>query len=971
MDALKAARQMLAGSPLDVRTIQGLLTVVRAPSDSVRRPQAPVRPVGPTPTYRVEDVVVTGYAAGLGRSHAAKRDADVVSDVVTGDDQGDLPSNNLAETLARIAGVNAVRNHNTGEGDRVTIRGLATELNGYELDGLRLAGAGSREDRFYRGLRTSILPADGATAVSVIKSLTPDRNGEGVGGVIDLRTPNAFDTNAPRAALAMSTGVLDKFDHPDSWSASATFSRRFGGHWGIHLDGSWSERRSQFQFNGADGDNQPPVWYADSDTVGWDVSRFVMGGMEIGFGDTEVRRTSLAGSLDYRDAAHSFHLRARHNAFEQDEFLNRLNLRNETTRNSMRLVQVRPSATGLGQPEDMIVGHDPSVGRVYAYSLDQIIDRDGDGRITDADRATRSFYSLAGSSGVWDPRDVGMRRYWEAERESGALTSINFGGQSSVAGLSAGYDLAWSRATDDLDAGYRLEFRGSPADAVQGLQVAPDGDQRFPLWGLSAAGMADVQNTSLFTPRSSTGQVGGARETLTQGRLNLEWRSASGALTSIKGGAAVSHSRRSAHSGSFSTPVAGGALSDLAPLHGPYVGTLFGGRYSGLYGLGVTLDSRAVLREFERARTGSSDWFAGPAASPSEAVATDAGRFLVQETSFSGFLMASASFGAADLIGGMRLEHVRTLVDAYRADPIKGSGPAREHSGYTLALPSLHLKHHLGRDSLVRAAVWTSYARPDVARMTAPGSTLYAGGMNADGRPTVAIVRTGAARLKPVAALNYDLSLERYAGRYGAYSIAAFYKDLDHAPFRWSSINVREGTLSSSLRPDGTLVLVPADGGRGEVYGVELSGQQVFHWLPAPFDGLGAAANLTLQRARAETGVSWHPEGQVLPMMESPTAIANVQIFWTHDLWEGYAAWSRQSRFLEGIQDFGNNPYEQAYSFVDLTVRRRWGAVRGTAQIQNLFDAPTYWYTAGVSRGSSRAYTENGRTVTLSLDWVF
>ena len=80
--------------------------------------------------------------------------------------------------------------------------------------------------------------------------------------------------------------------------------------------------------------------------------------------------------------------------------------------------------------------------------------------------------------------------------------------------------------------------------------------------------------------------------------------------------------------------------------------------------------------------------------------------------------------------------------------------------------------------------------------------------------------------------------------------------------------------------------------------------------------------NVTLQRPEAETGISWHPAGYTLPLMETPEAIANVQLFWQYSGWEAYAAYSYQSEFLEGIQDFGNNPYEQDYEFVDLNVRR-------------------------------------------------
>ena len=221
-------------------------------------------------------------------------------------------------------------------------------------------------------------------------------------------------------------------------------------------------------------------------------------------------------------------------------------------------------------------------------------------------------------------------------------------------------------------------------------------------------------------------------------------------------------------------------------------------------------------------------------------------------------------------------------------------------------------------------------------------------------------------------AINYDLSIERYNGDTGAYSLGLFYKDIENFLFRSASSNIRDGTAGANIGPDGVTISMPNNGKWAEVYGVEMSAQQIFYWLPGALSGLGASVNLTLQHSEAETGISWHPAGYTLPLMETPEAIANVQLFWQYSGWEAYAAYSYQSEFLEGIQDFGNNPYEQDYEFVDLNVRRKlWGGATASLQVQNLFDNHTYWYTAGSSTGSSRAYIKNGRSISLGLTYVF
>lgn len=974
MTPAEAARRMAAGTGLRVVEAGGVLTLARA------APQEEAPPPPPPEVFQVEDVVVAGFAAGLRRSLQAKRDGLAIADVVSADDMGQLPTNNMAESLARLPGVNAVRNHTTGEGDRITVRGLPTELNTYSLNGMRLGGTGSPEDNFYRGVRLSFLPPEGVAAITVSKSLTPDRDGDALGGAIDIRTPTAFDHEARHALVSASLGRMDKFGHRPSAELSASLGRRFDDRWGIFVTGGWSRRQSQFEQNGVDGDNQPPVWYADSETLGWDASSFVMRGMDLAFGETEVERFGLNASLDYRGQDHDFHVRGQFNTYRQDEFLNRLNLRNDTARDSTRLTQVDRQAADLAQPADMIVGFDDTLGRIYGYTPAQIVDRDGDGRITDRDRGARGYYSLDGASGRWDPRGFRLRRFWEGSRETGALSSLNLGGVSRRGDWTLDYDIAWSKSEDRIDDAYELEFRSDKYGWLgnAGVEISGAGDSRFPIWLLNPAGLEGMQDPSQYDFARLSGEVSGAREILGQGQFNLEWRAASPWLESVRGGMKYFSSRRRTHGGVFLDLDAAGTMADFAPFFGRPVEALFGARYAGPYRLGVVLDHDAMLAELARAERGESEVFHGFAVPPAQAALRDAESFRFRENVIAGYLMATARLGSSRLVGGVRVERTGNTIHAYDPDPIRGGGRfTTDESAFVNVLPSLHLKYPLGNDTVVRAAVWSSFARPDIARMSSARVYRYDVDPDRDGvadAPNawrLLAVEQGNPDLKPTRAVNYDLSIERYVGRQGAYSLAVFYKDIDNFLFRSSTRNIRDGTLEQTLTADGVIVRTPGDGGRAEVRGVEFSAQQVFHWLPAPLDGLGASVNLTLQRSRAETGVAWHPPGYALPLMETPDAIANIQVFWARDGWEAHAAWSYQSKFLEGIQDFGNDPYEQAYGFVDLTVRRKIAGATASVQVQNLLDAHTYWYTAGSGREASRAFIKNGRSISLGLAYAF
>lgn len=971
MTPREALRRMIAGAGVEAREVRGVLTLTRQTAQAEGVSEA---------VFEVEQVEVVGYAAGLRRSLDAKRRADFISDVISADDMGDLPANNVAESLSRLPGVNAVRNHTTGEGDRITIRGLSTELNNYTMNGVRMGGAGSRDDNFYRGVRLSFLPPEGIDSITVIKSLTPDRDGDALGGTIDIRTPTAFDHDPVYGVLSASAGMLDKFDDEKSGEISGSFGRQFNDNWGLFVTGSWSRRKSQFEQNGVDGDNQPPVWYADSETMGWDTDSFVMRGMNLGFGETEVERRGLNASLDYRGADHEFHLRGQFNEYTQDEFGNRLNFRNDTGRNSTRLSQVDKAMTGLARPEDMIVGTDAALGNIYGYTTAQIVDQDGDGRITDKDRKTRSYYTLDGASGAWDPQGFRLRRFWEGSRETGSLMSVNLGGVSRLGDFTVDYDLSYAKSEDNIDDSYEMEFRSDKYGWLgnKGVDVVNFGDSRFPKWVLNDAGMAAIHDNSQYDFAGLSGEVGGAQEELWQGQFNVEWRPVSTWLEAIKTGGKYYSSKRSTYNGEFMDLDASGALADFSRFYGKEVASLFDGEYSGLYRLGTVIDNEAMLAELQRAMPGDSDFFDGFATDPGNAELSGEDSFTFKEDIFAGYLMATARFGQAQIIGGVRVESTNNEIDAYILDEVQGAHFATDKSDFVNVLPSIHLNYDLDDRTRVRAAIWTSFARPDIARMSSAREYGYDSDPDGDGKLNpknewvLVAVEQGNPDLKPMKAINYDLSVERYNGDTGAYSLGLFYKDIENFLYRSSSSNIRDGTAGVNVGPDGVTVSMPNNGKWARVYGVEMSAQQIFHWLPGPLSALGASVNLTLQNSEAETGISWHPQGYTLPLMETPEAVANIQVFWERNGWEAYAAYSYQSEFLEGIQDFGNNPYEQDYEFVDLNVRRKlWKGATASLQVQNLFDNHTYWYTAGASTGASRAYIKNGRSISLGLTYVF
>lgn len=992
LSAERALKLLIAGGNVDARRKGGTIIVKPLPAKplSAKARPAKAQPApqmvaqsqdnAPTEPRSEDEIVVTGYFGAAGRALDIKRDNATVSDTVIADDMGKLPANNVSEALARLPGVNAVRSATTGEGDRITVRGLSTELNNYSINGVRLGGAGSRDNNFYRGVRLSVLPPDGIKQITVYKTLTPDRDGDALGGSVDISTPTAFDQAPTYFRLSAEGGMLDKYDDRKSGQVSGAASHQFSDKFGIYVSANWSRRKSQFEQNGVDGDNQPDTWYTDSETLGWDPNRFVMRGMDLGFGETDVKRWGGNTSLDFRSGDHDLHVRGQYAKYQKKEFLNRLNFRNDTGKNSTRLSQVNTSDTSLTQPDDNIVGYDAKLGRIYGYTTSQIVDRDKDGKITDADRSAKSFYSLNGGSGTWDPQGFRLRRFWEASNESGNLASANAGGVSRLGNFTIDYDVSYSRSEDNLDDGYTMEFRSDKYGWLgnTGVLFSSSGDSRYPKWLLNTAGLNGVQDPSQYAFSSLEGEIGGSGEKLWQAQFNTEWKPGLSWLDSIKTGAKFYDSRRETYSGSFLQLDAEGTLADFSEFHGKDVNSLFGGAYSGIYRLGTTIDNEKMLAELQRAEAGESTIFEGFAVDPSNATIADEDSFKFNERVISGYAMATAHVGRATILTGVRVEATRNTIDAYNLDQVQGARYTTDRSSFTNVLPSIHVNFDLDRQTKLRTAAWTSFARPDIARMSSAREYAYDTDPDGNGvqNPTAEWVlmgiQQGNPNLKPMRSVNLDLSLERYAGNSGAYSVALYYKSITNFLFRSSSSNIRDGTLGENVDPTGVAISMPNNGKSAEVYGVEFSGQQRLHWLPGILGSLGVGGNLTLQRSKAVTGLSWHPEGYELPLMETPETIANFQLFWQRAGWEIYGAWNYQSKFLSGINDFGNNPYEQAYSFVDLTFRKTFIKKSSIQlQVQNLFDAHTYWQTVSSGDGASRAYIKNGRSITLGFNLIF
>ena len=143
----------------------------------------------------IAEIVVFGLRQSLVNATEAKRDATAFTDSIFADDIGKLPSNNIAETLNRIPGIQLTRD-GTGEGTKVSVRGLGPSFTrvllnntqiGVASDGGPDGGDGNRE------VDLDLFPTELFTRLDVAKTPTASQLEGGIAGVINMRNARPFD----------------------------------------------------------------------------------------------------------------------------------------------------------------------------------------------------------------------------------------------------------------------------------------------------------------------------------------------------------------------------------------------------------------------------------------------------------------------------------------------------------------------------------------------------------------------------------------------------------------------------------------------------------------------------------------------------------------------------------------------------------------------------------------------------------
>ncbi len=140
-------------------------------------------------------VTVESVREGQSRAINQQRTSNTIMNVISSDAIGNLPDQTVGEALARLAGVSVVTD---GRSAFASIRGAEAKLNSVTLDGAHISspandGIFTTGGTETRAVDLSTIPSDMIGGIEVIKALTPDRDADSFGGLVNLTTRSAFD----------------------------------------------------------------------------------------------------------------------------------------------------------------------------------------------------------------------------------------------------------------------------------------------------------------------------------------------------------------------------------------------------------------------------------------------------------------------------------------------------------------------------------------------------------------------------------------------------------------------------------------------------------------------------------------------------------------------------------------------------------------------------------------------------------
>ncbi len=167
----------------------------------------------------MEEVVVRGQATGQRAAINQQINSNTIVNVVSREKLQELPDQNAAEAVGRLAGVSVYRD--AGEGQRISVRGISPRFNAITVNGERLPSTQESD----RSVDLSMISPDMLAGIELFKAITPDMDGDAIGGTVNFTVAKAEEGLRLRGRVL--TGYNDLKQDFGQYRGNVSFSNRF------------------------------------------------------------------------------------------------------------------------------------------------------------------------------------------------------------------------------------------------------------------------------------------------------------------------------------------------------------------------------------------------------------------------------------------------------------------------------------------------------------------------------------------------------------------------------------------------------------------------------------------------------------------------------------------------------------------------------------------------------------------------
>jgi TonB-dependent receptor len=328
--------------------------------------------------------------------------------------------------------------------------------------------------------------------------------------------------------------------------------------------------------------------------------------------------------------------------------------------------------------------------------------------------------------------------------------------------------------------------------------------------------------------------------------------------------------------------------------------------------------------------------------------ATAAGNYVAHENLLAAYAMLELPLSARlSVIPGVRHEYSTSRYLGLGFDGTT-TWPMTSNGSDGHWLPGVNVRYAADPNTVVRAALTRSFARPDFADLVP--YELRSGDAVSKGNPL----------LDPTRSWNADVAVERYFRHSGLLSVGLFAKRLDDYVYLFETTSMLDG------RP--IQLTQPGNGDTATLAGAEVTFQQQLRMLPAPLDGLGVYATYTWTTSNARYPM--RPD-VVTPLPGQTPHLGNAALSYERRGFSGRVAVNFNGEYLKTIRVIeANDTHLAGRTQVDLSIaqhvaRRTWLVF----DAQNLTDATLTNFGPSLSRPT--LIERFGRYETLGIRLVF